>query len=278
MPETRPKHPVPPGTCDCHMHVYDPRFAAASGTTHTEPGALMSDYKKVQARLGTSRVVVVHPTQYGTDNSCTVQAMADFGSGARGIAVLDDSVTDGELERLTRAGMRGVRFRMIDRPELPWEILPTMAARLAEIGWHIQYQMDGRFLEEREGLLRSLPGIVVIEHVGKFMEPVAPGHPGFKALLRLVDTGRVWVKLSGAYMTSKVGPPNYDDVAVLAKALVQRVPDRLVWASNWPHPSRMRERNIDDAVQLDMLLDWAPDEKVRNRILMDNPAKLYGFA
>ena len=270
-----PRLQAPPGACDCHMHIYDPRFPTAKDAPHEEPPSLASEYRKVQQRLGLTRVVVVHPTQYGTDNSCTVQAMADLGN-ARGIAVLDDSVTDAELERLTAAGMRGVRFRMFDRPELPWEILPTMSARLAAIGWHIQYQMDSRYLQEREALLKSLPSTVVIEHIGKFMEPVGADHPGFKALLRLVDTGRVWVKLSGAYMTSKSGPPLYEDVGVTAKALVRHAPERLVWAGNWPHPRSFRG-TVDDAQQLDVLLDWAPDERVRNRILVDNPAKLYGF-
>lgn len=272
-----PRLKAPPGACDCHMHIYDPRFPAAADATHKEPGALASEYRKVQQRLGLERVVVVQPTQYGTDNSCTLQAMADLGN-ARGIAVIDDTVTDAELERLTKAGMRGVRFRMLDRPELPWEILPAMSSRLAGVGWHIQYQMDGRYLEEREALLKSLPSTIVIEHIGKFIEPVTPDHPGFKALLRLVDTGRVWVKLSGAYMTSKSGPPLYEDVGVTAKALVRHAPERLVWATNWPHPMRFRGKDVDDAQQLDVLLDWAPDEKVRNRILADNPAILYGFS
>jgi D-galactarolactone isomerase len=138
--------------------------------------------------------------------------------------------------------------------------------------------MDGRFFEEREELLMRLSGTLVIEHVGKFLEPVSPGHPGFRSLLRLVDTGRCWVKLSGAYMMSKSGPPLYSDVGALAKALVKRAPERLVWASNWPHPLPGRAAVPDDAVLLDVLLDWSPDEKTRNRILAENPAKLYDFA
>lgn len=258
------------------MHIYDPRFRPAKDAPHAEPPHTAAEYLEVRRRLGLERVVVVQPTQYGTDNSCTLQAMKDLGN-ARGIAVLDDTVTDAELERLTRGGMRGVRFRMWDRPELPWAILPTMSARLGAIGWHIQFQMDSSHLTEREALLKSLPSAVVIEHIGKFNEPVGIDHPGFKALLRLVDTGRFWVKLSGAYMTSKSGPPLYADVGVTAKALVKHAPERLVWASNWPHPMRFRNGDVDDAEQLDVLLDWAPDEKVRNSILADNPAQLYGF-
>ncbi len=261
------------------MHIFDARFPLAEKARRAEEDAPVAEYRKVQARLGLERVVVVQPTAYGRDNRCTLEAVAALGTGARGIAVVDTSVTDAELERLTRAGMRGVRFRMLDEPELPWEMLGEMAARIAAFGWHIQFQMDGRYFEEREDLLKKLPGTVVIEHIGKFLEPVPPDHPGFRSLLRLTDTGRYWVKLSGAYMLSKSGPPRYSDIGALARELVKRVPERLVWASNWPHPqSRAGALPMpDDATLLDLLLDWAPEEKARNRILADNPAALYGF-
>lgn len=271
-----PQLKAPPGTCDCHMHIFDSRFPLAAKARRQEHDAPASEYRKVQQRLGLSRVVVVQPTAYGRDNRCTLQAMADLGN-ARGVAVIDETTTDTEIERLTKAGMRGVRFRMLEPPELPWELLEPMAARLANFGWHIQFQMDGRDFETREALLKRLPCTVVIEHIGKFLEPVPPSHLGFQSLLRLIDSERFWVKLSGAYMTSKSGPPLYGDVGVLAKALVQRAPERLVWASNWPHPQSGGGPRPDDAQLLDVMLDWAPDEKTRNRILVDNPAHLYGF-
>ena len=269
---------TPPGACDCHMHIFDSRFPLAAKARRKEPDAPVSEYRKVQERLGLERVVVVQPTAYGRDNRCTLEAIAEFHGSARGIAVVDDSVSDDELERLTRGGVRGVRFRMLDKPELPWELLPDMAARLDPIGWHVQFQMDGRYLYEREDLLKRLPCTLVIEHIGKFLEPVAPDHRGFLSLLRLVDTGRCWVKLSGAYMMSRTGPPLYEDIGVLAKALVKHAPERLVWASNWPHPSGGAHGAPDDAVTLDVMLDWASDEKTRNAILADNPARLYGFS
>lgn len=272
-----PRLQAPPGACDCHMHVFDSRFPLAEKARRHESDAPVSEYRKVQQRLGLERVVVVQPTAYGRDNRCTLEAIAQLGAGARGIAVVDTTVSDAELERLTRAGMRGVRFRMLDQPELPWEMLGEMAARVAAHGWHIQFQMDGRYFEEREELLMQLPGTLVIEHVGKFLEPVPPDHPGFRSLLRLVDTGRCWVKLSGAYMMSKSGPPLYSDIGALAKALVRRAPERLVWASNWPHPLSRGGPMPDDGVLLDLLLDWAPDEKTRNQILAANAAELYGF-
>jgi D-galactarolactone isomerase len=138
--------------------------------------------------------------------------------------------------------------------------------------------MDGRHFEERESLLKRLPGTLVIEHIGKFLEPVPVDHPGFRSLLRLLEKGQCWVKLSGAYMTSRSGPPLYTDVGALAKALVRHAPERLVWASNWPHPMSRGGALPDDATLIDLLLDWAPDELVRNRILSANPAELYGFA
>jgi D-galactarolactone isomerase len=151
-----------------------------------------------------------------------------------------------------------------------------LAARVHAFGWHVQLQLDGRKLADREATIRALPGRFVIDHVGKFLEPVGVDHPGFLALLRFLDTGRCWVKLSAPYETSKVGPPTYADVAVLAKALVSHAPERMLWASNWPHPSE-RAHPPDDALLLDLLLDWAPDAATRRRILVDNPAPLYGF-
>ena len=273
-----PRLQAPSGTCDSHMHIFDARYPHSPHARRHEPDALISEYRELQRRLGLERVVVVQPDAYGQDNRCTLDAIAALGPGARGIAIVDDTATDAELDRLTRAGMRGVRFRMLDTPQLGWALLSVMAPRLDNVGWHIQFQMDGRYLEEREPLLKSLPCALVIEHIGKFLEPVSPRHPGFQSLLRLVDTGRCWVKLSGAYMTSKSGPPLYEDLGVLAKALVRHAPERMVWASNWPHPPARAEGRVpDDAELLDVMLDWAPDEKIRDRILVDNPAALYGF-
>lgn len=272
-----PKLKTPPGACDCHMHIFDSRFPLAEKARRKEADAPVGEYRKAQQRLGLERVVVVQPTAYGRDNRCTLGAISELGAGARGIAVVDTSVTDAELARLTQAGIRGVRFRMLDQPELPWEMLGEMAARIAAFGWHIQFQMDGRYFEEREELLKRLPGTLVIEHIGKFLEPVPPDHPGFRSLARLLDTGRCWVKLSGAYMLSKSGPPRYADIGALAQALVRHAPERMVWASNWPHPQHRGADAPDDAMLLDLMLDWAPDEKTRNRILSENPAKLYGF-
>ena len=160
---------------------------------------------------------------------------------------------------------------------LSWESLEPMAARVAEFGWHVQLQLDGRTLPEREAMLKRLPGTLVIDHVGKFLEPVKTDHPGFRVLAGLVERGRTYVKLSAPYEVSKVGPPYYDDVGALARALVRAAPDRMVWATNWPHPTPGIVKP-DDAVVLDMLLDWVPDEATRRKVLADNPADQLAIA
>lgn len=271
----QPKLKAPPGTCDTHMHIYDRRFPKAPGARIDAPEAAVADYLAMCARLGIERSVVVQPSTYGMDNRCTLEAIAKMGPRARGIVVVDEAVTDAELERLTGLGIRGVRFFMLPGGSLSWDILETVASRIAPFGWHIQLQLDGRDLPDRETLLNRLASPLVIDHVGKFLDPVAPDHPGFRTLSRLVEKG-AWIKLSAPYETSKAGPPYYDDVGRLAKLLVEAAPERMVWATNWPHPSP-GVPVPDDAVMLDMLLDWAPDEAVRKKILVDNPARLYGF-
>ncbi len=275
--ETRPHLTAPPGACDTHMHVYDDRFKLAPTAAFTPPHAPTADYLAMRRRIGVARTVVVQPTAYGFDNACTLEAMAAMGGSARGIAVVPRDVTEAELDRLTKAGMRGIRYFMLPGGVLPWESLDAMAAKVGAFGWHVQLQLDGRQLPEREAALKRLTGTLVIDHNGKFLEPVGVGDPAFKCLLRLLENGRTWVKLSAPYETSKEGPPLYADVGALAKALVGAAPERCVWASNWPHPSVPREQRPDDADLLDLLLDWAPDETTRNKILADNPAKLYGF-
>jgi D-galactarolactone isomerase len=184
-------------------------------------------------------------------------------------------VADAELERLTHAGVRGARFHMLPGGMLGWDVLQPLAARIAAFGWHVQLQLDGRELPQHEAALARLPVPLVIDHNGKFLDPVAVDHPGFKTLLRLLAGGNTWVKLSAPYETSREGPPHYEDVGALAKALVRAHAERCLWASNWPHPGR--EPRPDSAALLDLLLTWANDEATRRRILVDNPAALYGF-
>jgi D-galactarolactone isomerase len=272
----KPKLKAPPGATDTHMHIYSSRYPTAPTATFTPPDSPVESYLAMCREVGIERSVVVQPSTYGLDNECTLEAMKAIGPNARGVAVVDTSVSDAEMKRLTDAGIRGIRFHMLPGGALPWEILEEMAARVKEFGWHVQCQLDGRTLPERIALLRRLPGTLVIDHVGKFLEPVPVDHPAFKLLLNLVEGGKTYVKLSAPYEVSKVGPPNYDDVGALAKALVKAAPDRMLWASNWPHPTPKGPRP-EDAVVLDYLLDWVPDEAVRKKVLVDNPARVYGY-
>jgi D-galactarolactone isomerase len=272
----KPRLQAPNGACDTHIHIYDKRYPTAPTAAFTPPDALIADYQAIQRRLGLSRTIVVQPSTYGTDNRCTLDAIAALGAeSTRGVAIVDGNVSDAELEDLTAQGIRGARFHMLTGAPIPWERLDRIATRVQDAGWHVQLQLDGRDLPAREAQVRSWPGRIVIDHVGKFLEPVPPEHPAFRCLLGLLDSGRVWVKLSGAYEVSKRGAPLYDDVGALAKVLVKAAPERMLWASNWPHPSV--QDKPDDAVLLDILLDWAPNEATRRRILIDNPAELYGF-
>jgi D-galactarolactone isomerase len=276
MPIDTPKLAAPPGSCDCHMHIYEDRFPLAPTATFKPPNTPVSEYRKVQRALGITRAIVVQPTGYGFDNRCTLEAIAALGPNARGIAVVPPDVTDAELERLTDAGIRGVRFHMQPGGVLPWDALEGLAAKVLPFGWHVQLQLDGRELPEHETRLKDLPGTLVVDHVGKFGQPgTTPEHPGFAVLLRLLDSGKCWVKLSAPYESSKVGPPRYGDVAALAHVLAKAHPERCLWASNWPHPNQ--KVVPPTAAMLDLLLHWADDDATRARILVDNPAKLYGF-
>jgi D-galactarolactone isomerase len=272
-----PRVVAPAGACDTHIHVYDAAAPRAPGTPM--PGTFtVDDYLVVQRRLGLSRVVVVQPNAYGDDNALALAAIARLGAGARGVAVVRPDVTDAELARLTAGGMRGLRIMTLNGGRLGFDVMDALAARVHAFGWHANVQLDGRALPRHEAQLARLPGRFVIDHTGKFLEPVAVDDEPFRALLRLVDTGRCWVKLSAPYETSKDGPPGYEDVSRLARALVRHAPERLLWASNWPHPSARAPAPPDDADLLDLLLDWAPDAGTRARILADNAAELYGYA
>ncbi len=268
---------MPELACDCHIHLYDAALPLASTATFKPPHAPLSAYLRVQQALGLERVVLVQPTGYGFDNSFMLEGLAQLSNTARGIAALPEDVSDAELQRLHAAGVRGVRFMMIPGAggPLPWSALERMSARIAPLGWCIDLQLDGRDLPLHAAMIDRLPSKVVIDHTGKFLEPVPVSHPSFKALLNLLARPGRWVKLAAPYETSKLGPPHYADVGALAKALLQAHPHRCVWASNWPHPSRNPPPN--DADLLALLSRWVGDGAIRARVLVANPAEAFGF-
>jgi len=268
---------VPPGAVDTHMHVYDAEVPSQPGGPPLPCDFREEKYRAMRDALGFQRVVVVQPNAYQFDNSVTLKAMKALGPGAKGIAVVNETTPDAEIDRLTKAGMVGPRFFQMQWGAVGFDRMHAVMARVHPFGWLANLQLDGRELPKWEDSIRKLPGNLIVDHIGKFLEPVAVDSAPFKSLLRLLDTGRCWVKLSGAYETSKTGAPGYEDVSVLARALVKHAPERMIWASNWPHPSAPKDNVPDDADLLDLLLDWAPDEALRRKILVDNPAALYGF-
>jgi D-galactarolactone isomerase len=265
----------PAGACDTHMHFYDNRYPAAAASVLRPSDATVQQYRVVQEHLGLERVVVVQPSTYGLDNSCTLDAVAEIGGQARAVVVVDDHVTESELDGLTRRGARGARFHMLPGGAVPWEIMPTVADRIAPFGWHIQLQMNGRELIDRFDTLVNLSTALVIDHVGRYMPPVGPDDERFGILLRLLDGGRTWVKLSAPYESAQDATHEYAAVSRLVHALVERAPERMLWATNWPHPGQTDLPSLDALGRL--AFEWLPDQTVRRRVLVDNPTELYRF-
>ncbi|MSQ62626.1 MAG: amidohydrolase [Betaproteobacteria bacterium] len=277
MSGRKPRLAVPAGAVDTAIHIYHAGVPAVPGGPPVPGNFPESAYQAVQRRLGFKRVVVVQPNAYQDDNRVTLEAIRALGPGAKGVGVVKPGVTDAEIERLAKGGIVAQRIFQMQWGAVGFDRMHEVMARVHPFGWFATIQLDGRELPLWEQTIRKLPGKFVIDHNGKFLEPVPPEHEAFKALLRLVDTGRCWVRIAGAYETSKTGAPTYEDVSRLARALVKHAPERMIWASNWPHPSAPKDKVPDDADLLDLLLDWAPDEATRMKILVDNPAELYGF-
>jgi predicted TIM-barrel fold metal-dependent hydrolase len=270
-----PKLKAPANACDCHMHIYDAKYPTDPKATLKPADALVADYKLLQKRIGTSRNVVVTPSTYGTDNRVTLDAIAQIGPTARGVAVVDATVTDAELKRLNGLGIRGIRFNLVQAGATTAEMIEPLSRRVNDLGWHIQIHMKGEQIAGIEDLLLRVPSPIVFDHLGRLAQPNALDNPGFKTISKLIEKGRTWVKLSGAYQDTKVGPPTYSDTVAVARAYIKAAPERMVWASDWPHPTE--KDKPDDAVLFDLLAEWAPEEAMRTRILVQNPATLYGF-
>ncbi len=270
----RPAIAVPEQACDCHMHIYDSRFPVAASATLRPPDALVADYRLLQARLGTSRCVVVQPSTYGTDNRCTLDAIAQMGGQARGVAVVDTTVPDQELRRLDALGIRGIRFNLVQAGATTLDMVEPLAQRVSDYGWHVQVHMLADQIIAAHALLQRLPAPLVIDHMGRIPARAGIDHNAFGVIRSLLDGGRTWVKLSGAYQESQL--PGYRDVFALGRAYVLAAPERMVWGTDWPHPTQ-QDRKPDDAQLLDLLARWAPEPGTRRQILVNNPQTLYRF-
>ena len=272
-----PRLKAPPNACDCHMHIYDAaHFPPARPGSRMQANASVDDYRRLQERIGTQRTVIVQPAAYGTDNRVTLDGIMRLGN-ARGVAVVHPEISDTELKAMHEGGVRGIRFTVFDPATAVTKIdmIEPLAKRMADIGWHVQIHMRGDQIVANADMLRRLPCTIVIDHMGRVPFPDGTGHAAFKIVCDLINRGSTWLKLSGAYQDTKVGPPTYADATALAQAYVKAAPERMVWGSDWPHPTE-RDKP-DDALLFDLLSAWAPDAATRQRILADNPERLYGF-
>jgi predicted TIM-barrel fold metal-dependent hydrolase len=259
------------------MHIYDAaRFAPLRPAARMQAQASVAEYRLLQRRLGTRRTVVVTPAVYETDNAVTLDAIAQLGD-ARGVAVVHPTVTGAELELLADGGIRGIRFTQFDPATAvtTLDMIEPLSRRVADLGWHVQIHMRADQIAAAADLWERLPSTIVFDHMGRLPQPVGLAHPAFAIIRRLIDQGRTWVKLSGAYLDTKIGSPTYADATAVARAFAEAAPERMVWGSDWPHPTE--KEKPDDAVLLDLLADWVPGAATRHRVLVTNPQTLYGF-
>ena len=269
---------MPDGACDCHLHIYDPRFPYQPNAQLKPPPATVADYRAVQRRLGTSRAVIVTPSTYGTDNAHLLDALGQLGDTARGVAVCHADISMAELRRMHAAGVRGVRVQFGRGSIVGAEEILPLARRVAPLGWHMQFNMPVEDYAKIADVLMRVPTTIVIDHFGRTPPDPQTAAPAHYALMRrLLDRGRTWMKLSSPYTDSKSGPPAYADMAAVARDFLAHAPERMVWASNWPYPDVAPAPAPDPVHMLRLLPTWAPDPFLRHRMLVENPERLYGF-
>lgn len=283
-PDPSPKAPgfaLPPGACDSHAHICGPasRYLYSQERIYTPPDALLPDYLAMLATLGLERAVIVQPSVYGSDNSVTLAAIKEASIPCRGVAVIDETISDDDLAGLDRAGIKGIRLNLVDvadpTGDMPLDIARRLAERIAPLGWHVEFLVHVDDYPDFDEIFADFPADIVLGHLG-YMRPGRDiATPGFQALLRLMGRGRCWVKLTGPYRISSGDLP-YPGVKDTARALVDCAPDRIVWGSDWPHVM-VKGPMPNDGDLCDLLADWIPDTDIRRKILVDNPAQLYGF-
>lgn len=274
-----PQIAVPPGAIDCHAHVFGnaEQYPFAPERTYTPPEASLSAYQHLHQTLGIERGVLVQPSVYGLDNSATRDALRSLhqqGHDYRGVAVVGPEVAESQLDALHQDGFRGIRLNLLFKGGLRWEDIEALAQRLASRHWHLQFLIDVSDVTELELRLKRLPVPSVIDHMGHMSTAKGLENPGFQALCRLLGEGKTWVKLSGGYRITACQQLPYQDVTPFAQALIRTNPERCVWGSDWPHP-HIPVPMPNDGPLMDELASWAPDAQIRQRILVDNPERLY---
>jgi len=288
QPATPVNFAVPPGACDCHTHIHVEQVPFFAGRIYTPEMATPEEMSALHKALHMQRVVIVTPSVYGTDNSATLLGMKARGNDARGVAVIDDKTPDSDLDAMAKAGFRGIRLNLAtggtNDPEIARKRFKAALPRVQAHNWHIQIYTNLAMISALKDDIAASPVPVVFDHFGGAQAALGVNQPGFSELLALVKSGRAYVKISGAYRASKLAP-DYPDAAPLARALIAANADRIVWGTDWPHPNSEGGSTtkvtplfqIDDGRLLNQLAVWAPDAAVRRKILVDNPARLYGF-
>jgi predicted TIM-barrel fold metal-dependent hydrolase len=273
-PPAAARTPLPAGACDSHVHVFgEPgRYPLAPGRNYTPHVCSLRDYREVMAALGIERAVLVQPSVYGTDNAALLDALREGGRAFRGVVVPAPDVSDAELLSMHEAGVRGIRLNLVNPHVLSVDQAVSLCARVASLGWHLQLQLQ--LAEGDTALVQALARRVsvplVLDHLGRIHADAPP-----RALLKLVDECRCWVKLSAPYRVSREPHP-YRDLRHLVRALAAGRPDRLLWASDWPH-TEQREQTPEPAALVEAFAQWIPDPAVRAAICTVNPQALYGF-
>jgi predicted TIM-barrel fold metal-dependent hydrolase len=283
---------VPAGACDCHTHIHgDPeKFPFFAGRVYTPELASPEEMSALHKALHIERVVIVTPSVYGSDNSATLFGMKARGAAARGVAVIDDKTSEADLDAMGHAGVRGIRLNLatsgVNDPGVGRPRFQAAIERVKARGWHVQLFTSLAMIPAIRDLVAASPVPVVFDHFGGALADLGVDQPGFADLLALVKSGKAYVKISGAYRASKLAP-DYPDAAPLARALIAANSDRIVWGTDWPHPDHTPPGKkptdvtpllqIDDGRLLNQLPVWAPDAAIRKKILVDNPARLYGF-
>ncbi|MDN3516288.1 amidohydrolase family protein [Aquisalimonas lutea] len=279
---SQPAEPLPSGACDSHAHVFGPtgRSPLVPNREYSPAPASLADYQALLAHLGFDRAVLVQPSVYGTDNSHMLDCLERkdaTGTGAfRGIAVVDDTVTDTALEAMDAVGVRGIRVNVVFGGGVDFDVLADLGARIAPFGWHVQCFVDLSRLPDFADRAARLPVPVVVDHMGHFPVRHGPDLPAFRDLVSLVREGRAWVKLTGPNRISGAEHPPFDDVRRLVDPLVEANPEQLLFGTDWPHV-KLPTPVPDDGALIDAFFRWVPDAAIRQKILVDNPGRLYGF-
>ncbi|MCP2221190.1 putative TIM-barrel fold metal-dependent hydrolase [Bradyrhizobium elkanii] len=293
QPSTAVNFDVPAGACDCHTHIHgDPeKFPFFAGRVYTPEPASPEEMSALHKALHVERVVIVTPSVYGPDNSSTLFGITARGPTARGVAVIDDKTSESDLDAMNKAGFRGIRLNLatggVNDPNVGRQRFSAAIERMKARGWHVQLFTSLAMISAIKDLVATAPVPVVFDHFGGAEAALGTGQPGFADLLALVKSGKAYVKISGAYRASKLAP-DYADATPLAQALIAANAERIVWGTDWPHPDSVTPQGkkvtdvtplfqIDDGRLLNQLPVWAPDAAARKAILVDNPARLYGF-